>query len=464
MISIDTLAGPARDCAVPRDLRSQLWPREQPEKPLWRWDEAFHAIAALEDAGAAVVQGEILAVGGDGAVSRVPWEPSLPPGPDPRFPCTWRDWRWTRAADEPWREFVARAAAYARTRLRGLAGGAHTPPADALRVDLAWVTEDELALWDQPGWVRKWRRRLVEQGGGNLSTWRSPSVRMHGVGEPAPGSYYGTLAQDVDEVPPGARYAMLMLQETGAARLADRGALEVLWAAGCTDRALADIGRLGRLRELCVMDELHLGDLREPSVLDPLARLRGLELALLAVESPVTDVRPLATLPRLRYLRLEATGLRDLEGMRALTQLNSLHLIPAEEVDSLAPLASLVHLRHLSVLMDAVRHGGLAPLESMRWLRSLHLHSDEFPLGEIARLAVALPHVEGPHRAPFLPADHPIRPEPCPRCGREDTFVTVGKPLRRICPACGARKLRRHVVRWEVLLSAAAAERRAAGS
>lgn len=451
MVNVDSLTGPARDCLVPRELRSDLWPQYRAEKPLWPLDEAHDAIGALEDAGAAVVQGEILAVDADGQVTALPWEPLPPPSEDEEYQPSTRRWRWEREADEPWREYVTRSAAHARRRVRALAGDARSAPAGAIHVDLAWATGDELALYDQPGWVRAWRRRVVEQGGGGQAWWRCPSVRMHRVGETAPGSYFGTIAEDLRQIPADARYAMLTLDGREPARIEALEQLETLWVSGCTDRTLSHVGRLARLREMCFMDDPAL------SSLGPMAGLRELEFALLGGDERMTDVAPLREMPRLRFLRLHAPGLSGLSGIGQLTQLNSLHLIPAPEVHSLAPLRGLTGLRHLGLFMAAVREGGLAPLERMPWLRSLNLDTDAFSLKEMARLAAALPHTDGPHRAPFLPPDHPIRPEPCPRCGRDDTFVTVGKPQRRMCPDCGARKLRRHVIRWEILLSAAAA-------
>ncbi|HEU0300933.1 MAG TPA: hypothetical protein VFR37_15835, partial [Longimicrobium sp.] len=94
-MDVEHLTGPARDCVVPREPMFDLGPDQRAQKPLWTLDEAFDAIDAFEDAGAAVVEGEILAAAADGTVSQLPWEPWLPGDHDPRYPPTKRRW-WLR--------------------------------------------------------------------------------------------------------------------------------------------------------------------------------------------------------------------------------------------------------------------------------------------------------------------------------------------------------------------------------
>ncbi|HEU0298967.1 MAG TPA: hypothetical protein VFR37_05915, partial [Longimicrobium sp.] len=348
--------------------------------------------------------------------------------------------------------YVARAAAHARARVRELTGFARATPAGSIHVDLAWVTEDELALFDIPGWERPGRRRYIEHGARPREWLRTSSIRWRMiVGEAAPGSYHGIVAEDLDQIPPDARYAMVSLQ-AGPSRLARFESMERLWAGGCTDDALRYVGRLPALRELCTFDDSRL------SSLEPLAGRAGLELAHIHAGDELSDVRPLAEIPALRHLRLDAPRMHDLSGAGRFTQLNTLNLTPAPVVDSLAPLAALTNLRHLSVWMEEVREGGLAPLARLQELRSLGVSPDAFDLEEFARLAVALPGTDGPHRSPFLPPDDPayyrIR---CRHCGRRDLRLPLGTPRRGFCPACSPDAIRRHVARWEILLSAAAA-------
>ncbi|HEX2211140.1 MAG TPA: leucine-rich repeat domain-containing protein [Longimicrobium sp.] len=458
MIPIHLLTDPAHECTVPRELRFDLASEQRADKPLWTWEEAFEAIGALEDAGAAVVQGEIVVVAESGEAKQVPWEPWLRGAPNADYPPPTRRWRCERADDEPWGAFVVRAAAYARKRARELAGEARATPAGAVHVDLAWATEDELALFDLPGWDRRARRRLIEQGGGARDWFRRPSWRMRCVGPTAPGSYFGVVSADLREIPADARYASLTPRAKNMARMLEFTRLEVLWAAACTDRTLPHVGRLATLRELYLLNDTRL------SSLEPVAGLTALEFAYIGAGRRLADPGPLPGMRRLRYLYLNATGLHDLSAFRGLTQLNSLHLVPAKTVDSLAPLRSLTGLRHLSLWMDGVRDGSLAPLAALRGLRSLEVSPDRFPLDQLTRLAAALPSTEGPHRTPFLCRDDPAASETCKRCGGGEVYVTAGKPRRVLCAGCHASAIRQHVIRWEILLSAPTAIERANSS
>ncbi|HEU4880621.1 MAG TPA: hypothetical protein VFT45_00210 [Longimicrobium sp.] len=448
MIPIHTLTGPARECTVPRELRFDLRPAQQGDKPLWTVDEALGVIDALEEAGAVVCEGEIVLVSDDGGVSQLPWEPWLR---DPEMqvrPLT-RRWHCDAREDEAWDASVARGAAYARTWLRELAGEARGTPQAGVRVDLSWATRDELALFDVPGWERRERRRLIDQGGGAWEWMYTSSWRMRRLEPMAPGSYFGAICGDVAEIPADARLAHLVPDEN-LARLAELTSLEVLHTGGSTTAMLPLVGRLPRLRELFVSD---IGMVS----LEPLAGLSTLEFAYFLASPRLKDLRPLCGMPALRYLFLDAGGLSDLSAVAGLTQLVSLHLLVGKSVDSLEPLGGLHNLRHLSVFFEEVRDGSLAPLGRLRGLRSLALSGERVPLEEFTRLAVALPDTEGTLRSPFLPP-HPDESRTCSRCGRRNGYVTVGR-RRVLCPRCDARAIRRHVIRWEILLSAAAAAR-----
>jgi hypothetical protein len=78
---------------------------------------------------------------------------------------------------------------------------------------------------------------------------------------------------------------------------------------------------------------------------------------------------------------------------------------------------------------------------------------------ELAWLAAALPDVPGPHLSPFLAPEAGRSNGKCRRCGRKDVLVTAGKPRRVLCPGCNPNAIQKHVIRWEILRSAAAAER-----
>lgn len=456
VISIDTLIGPARDCMVPRELRFELAPEQRAGKPLWAYDEAFDVIDAMEAAGAAVVQGELVRVADDGEVIRIPWEP-LPGIPDPIYQPWARRWRCRRQDDEGWGAWVARAAAYARTMARRLAREALGTSDGPVHVDLAWAMEDELALYDVPGWEQRQQRRVIEHGGGEKA-WMIPWLtRMDSAGEGAPGSYYGPSAMDVAEIPGYARYASVSGSTGNRERVAELTSLEMLGAGAWPQEALPHIGRLPRLRVL-YLNDIYL------SSLEPLDGLSALEFAYVDGGSRLGGPGPLGELPALRYLHLWAPGMRDLAPLAALTQVNSLHVAPATVVDSLAPLAGLHDLRYLSVRCARVRDGGVAPLARLRGLRSLDAVPSRLSLEERAWLAAALPHTEGPHRSPLLPGNAYGSEKRCPRCDGRDVYLTAGPRRRRLCAACDAGAIRRHVARWESLLSAATAAARGRSS
>lgn len=453
MTPIHTLTGPAGECTVPRELRLELQPEQRTDKPLWPHDEAMELIHALEQAGAAVVQGELLCVGDDGEVSRLPWERWRRGIPDPIYQPWGKRWRCARNDHEAWSAWVARAAAYARTMAHELTGDARATPAGKVHLDLAWVMEDELALFDEPGWERRQRSRVIEHGGG-ARAWMFRQVwRMHRVGPTAPGSYYGHIAGDLTDIPDDARFANVSARGSNRERLAELTSLEILSTGACTQSAMRDMGRLSRLRVLYV-NGIDLASL------EPLAGLSALEFAYVAGGSRLRSAGPLGELPALRYLYLLADGMRDLSGLAAFTQVNSLHVGAAPAVDSLAPLGGLANLRYLSIFCERVRDGSVAPLGRLRGLKELGAVPSRLSLEERAWLSAALPQTEGPHRTPLLPGDTYGSEERCARCGGRDMHLAAGTRRRRLCATCDAGAIRRHVARWEALLAAATAASR----
>jgi hypothetical protein len=448
VIPIHLLTGPAHACPVDRELMFDLAPELRAYKPLWAWEDAFGAIDAMDAAGAAVVQGEILVLPEGGAAMQLPWEPWLP---DPYMQVTPRTRRWwcPRKEDESWEAFVARAAAYAREWALALA--ARVTSEGAVHVDLAWATHDELALFDVPGGIQQARRRQVEQGGGPWAWMYGFSMRPRSIGEPAPGSYFGDISSDLAEIPDDARYASFSSSGTNLDRLADLTSLEVLEGGESSPVVRALLPRLPRLRELSTTDV-------DMSSVEWLGALPKLEFAYVCAGSRLRDPRPLSELPSLRYLFLDADGLRSLSGFAGCTQLTSLH-VHAGSVDSLAPLGGLDNLRYLSVWTGRVADGSLAPLARLHGLRGLTITPGSFSVAELAGLAAALPVTAGPHLSPFIDPDAWLGKGECRRCGRKDVLVTAGKPRRVLCPACNSNAIQKHVIRWEILRSAAAAAR-----
>lgn len=286
VIPVHLLTGPAHACPVDRELMFDLAPELRAYKPLWAWEDAFEAIDAMADAGAAVVQGEILVVPEGGPAMQLSWEPWLPEPCMQVTPRT-RQWWCPRKEDEAWEAFVARAAAYAREWALALVGAARATPEGAVHVDLAWATRDELALFDVPGGIQRARRRQVEQGGGPGAWMYGFSIRPRSIGEPAPGSYFGDISSDLAEIPGDARYASFSSDGENLDRLADLTSLEVLDVGASSPQARALLARLPRLREV-FMNDIDM------SSVEWLGALSNLEFAYVSAGPRLRDPRPLS--------------------------------------------------------------------------------------------------------------------------------------------------------------------------
>ena len=170
-----------------------------------------------------------------------------------------------------------------------------------------------------------------------------------------------------------------------------------------------------------------------------------------------TDVGALAQLSRLRVLCVDVRKIEDLTDVGRLSQLRGLAFVtggpgaPAR-LRSLAPLARLTSLRHLSLGHVRLADPRLDPLTMLTRLRRLDI-SNRFPREEFAKLAAALPRTEGPYRSPFF-TDSLLAPLlTCRKCGVRTKLTTLGKPARWMCPGCDAAKMRRFVADWEILVS-----------
>src|SRR5258705_1608351 len=161
---LSVLASPARDAKSPRGLISRrggvrLRPGSEPafraNKPVWLLADVGDAIAAFERHGAAVGEGQIYRVAG-GQAAPIP----RPGGPIDLLagPGTWH---CKRNPSEAWAAYVARAAGVARAELAGLVLGIEDAGDDSVYVDLGWETEDELSLFDLPGFLREAVERVL---------------------------------------------------------------------------------------------------------------------------------------------------------------------------------------------------------------------------------------------------------------------------------------------------------------
>jgi hypothetical protein len=319
-------------------------------------------------------------------------------------------------------------------------------------VDLAWVTEDETALFDLPGYARQLLRDCAEKGGPPVTTLDTSESRVRLAGA-VPSSYFGAGAAAVAAIPRDAHYVCANLRAADAQSLSRLSDLEVLDASDATERTLCILGTLPSLWMLT------LGGVQARS-LDALAPLVDLQIADIRGALQVRDVSALAAMPELRALVLDVRGMPDLPAISELTQLWSLCLTSDKAVDSLAPLAALRELRHLRLAVGA-KDRSLLPLTSLQNLETLRLNKGSFPFAQFAELAVALPHTDGPHRSPFVTVDEwTMSPRRCKACDIPKD-ITLGKPRRELCRVCDRKLVERHVARWEILLSAVMARRSA---
>lgn len=169
----------------------------------------------------------------------------------------------------------------------------------------------------------------------------------------------------------------------------------------------------------------------------------------------------LDSLAALRHLVVEhAPKLSSLQALAHLSKLETLEIsTPASwdasrrtiKVESLAPLAALKNLRHLTLRGVEPAKGGLEPLAKLKRLETLDVsHVYRFTLADHARLAAQLPKTKG-HA---LQAAYTMNvPFGCKTCGTAVMFLTApgprGKPS--LCPKCDKAKLEAHVAEFERL-------------
>jgi hypothetical protein len=452
----EALAVPASQAAFPRGLLAETGdlPRT---KPLWSLGDATEVIETLAARGVAISEGQFLRLTEDGI------EP-LPQGRTRKaaaFLAGPSTWHCERAPVQRWPLFVRRCAQMARAEVRFLLSRAGR---DRIYVDLACVTEDELTCFDIPGYVREATRRDLGDGRLPDALILAPTVdatRVRWAGPAAPGSFYGDPAGTLADAPLGARALCVSGRAKDIRKLATFTSLEALWAADVDQQGLDVISRLASLRFLILSEARRVS-------LKALRRLNRLEY-LECRSGRFTDVAGLAQLSRLRVLCINIRKLGDLTDVGRLSRLRGLAFVtggpgaPAP-LRSLAPLARLTGLRHLSLGHIRLTDARLDPLTALTRLRRLDI-SNRFPREEFAKLAAALPRTDGPHRSPFF-TDSLLAPLlTCGKCGVRTKLTTLGKPARWMCPECDAAKMRRFVADWEILVSSKRAQvaRRRAG-
>src|SRR5260221_12425023 len=454
------LASPARDAKCPRGLISRrggvrLRPGSEPafraNKPVWRLADVGDAIASFEGHGAAGGEGQIYRVA-DGQAAPIP----RPGGPIDLLAGP-GIWQCKRNPGEAWAAYVRRAAGVARAELAGLILGIEDAGDDSVSVDLGWVTEDELSLFDLPGFVREAVERALAAGHApwglfNVAAF-ADGVRVRFAGPVAHCSFYRPRGDTLADVPQDARFLDANFRKVlpDAARLPS---LEILRAFDVNAAALAAIGRMRSLRIL----EVH--GVRADT-LEPLTTLHPLEVLGCHDSGTLTSLRELAQLPRLRVLTVgHVRRWRDLDDLAALSHLEGLvlrgNMGARQHVPTLQPLARLTGLRYLGIGPVMVDDASLRPLAALRNLARLDI-TNRFPVAEFAALHVALPDTAGPFHTPFHvePGAEGAAVRLCPKCRRQARGVTLGKPGRALCPDCDATKVRKHVANWELLVATA---------
>jgi hypothetical protein len=330
--------------------------------------------------------------------------------------------------------------------------------AGELRVDLAWVTEDELALFDLPGHYRKKREEIVGSGpfgsiphyieefGWGTTIEGLATARMVLVGRAAPGSFFGQLAEDIAQIPADARCAHVHAHAAGLRRLPDRVELERL------DIRYGDDRRNGVVAGMTHLRELRIGRLDRLELLRDFTKLQVADVCFDPANAPV-DV--LSSLPALRYLGGSAG--HDLAPFGALRQLTGLHLSWGRSVPSLLPLAELTQLRHLRLFGERILDGSLAPLTRLRNLEHVELDLMPLPMSEYVDLVAHLPRTRGLPRCPLLHFDTQRNTDVplCPKCRGEDRVRSLTKPQRKLCPHCDRERIAKLVVEWELAIAAA---------
>jgi len=260
------LAGPAKNAPCPRGLGADAF-GAPPRKPLWRLDASINVISCLEAASAAISQGQFLSVSEAEAGRLVP--PAVGDGSVDLIhgPGTWRCERKTA---ESWTTYVSRCADAARAEITTALF--HLPDSTQAHayVDLAWVTQDELALFDLPRHIRDAATQAMGRDDLPLFGAGMEAQRVHCAGRPARGSHYGPRADSLDGIPREAHVIHLTRdRSSGWTDLPEFSQLELLSASHVNQKSLEALGGARTLRVL------SLSELRADT-LEPLTGLRSL--------------------------------------------------------------------------------------------------------------------------------------------------------------------------------------------
>lgn len=255
-------------------------------------------------------------------------------------------------------------------------------------------------------------------------------------------------------------------------KAADPAGTRLVFAWAATPKMLARIGAFARLEGVWIGDG---GRKNQPAI----AALRGLRVLRLNHASG-EDLGFLRGLAGLRILELSSLKTKSLGGIEELRRLECLVIDHAPHIRSLAPIAGLRELRHLTIStpaswdvsrrcieidtfkplaelarLDALTLRGvrpaddaLRPLERIKTLTSVDIsHVPEFGIEDFARLAGALPKASGHCLTPHFRMNFPW---PCKRCKTTQEWLSgVSGKRRYLCPVCDKDKLAAHVAAFE---------------
>ncbi|MBL8516964.1 MAG: hypothetical protein JNM76_08340 [Betaproteobacteria bacterium] len=199
---------------------------------------------------------------------------------------------------------------------------------------------------------------------------------------------------------------------------------------------------------------------------------------------PMTDLRPIAAAPRLKYLHIGSApslapmealadlkqlewlelanirALEDLAFLRSLTTLRGLglagdgnsikYIYPA----SLEPLAALQALEWLSLTTLGVRDESLRPLARLPRLKHLMV-ANSFKFEEFAWLAGSRPDIECDG---FTPVGEPVNWTLCKTCKGKTMVLLAGKGKPWSCQVCDAARIAKHEAAFRAVVHAARTE------
>ena len=274
------------------------------------------------------------------------------------------------------------------------------------------------------------------------------SAAAHGTPPYALLSPERPVVDDLSVLPSDATFVATRGTARGLERIGHCPALVTAWAHPVTTALVHQLARLGELRAL------YLGKCGRVD-LAPIAACTSLLHLVIDGAPSLADLSFLAPLTRLRTLYISDARRVDLSTLPVLPRLAALHLSGGAggtmRIESLAPLARLGTLRHLTVENIRPADGSLQPLSALARLRELHL-PNTFEIEEFARLAGTLPLTRGAAMTPFYAEDIAFSGTEvlfrCEHCRRTRALMT-GRPAALLCPECDADRVRRRVARWE---------------